>query len=93
MDKINEIRNSIKAHNLKDKGVSAIEFSKKYNIVYSGGYDGSFFIWNLDNSSPSFGSYDLDVKENNSYEAINDVDDDEIDFYKKVLEDEYIRSQ
>lgn len=63
MDKLNDVKNSIKAHNLKDKGVSALDFSNKYNVVYSGGYDGSFFIWHLDEGEIPFGSYELNPKQ------------------------------
>jgi len=38
----------MKAHNVMTKGVSAIEYSKKYRLIYSGGYDGSFFLWKLE---------------------------------------------
>lgn len=46
MDDIDNFED-IKAHNLKYNGVRTIEYSKKYPIIYSGGYDGSFFAWQL----------------------------------------------
>jgi WD40 repeat protein len=47
LDKLIE-KKEIKAHNLVDNGVSALEFSNKNKVVYSGGFDGSFFVWNLE---------------------------------------------
>jgi WD40 repeat protein len=37
----------IKAHNYKYTGVSCVAFSSNSNLIYSGGNDGSLFIWEL----------------------------------------------
>jgi len=31
--------------------VSSLDFSKKHKLLYTGGFDGSFFLWNLDKIS------------------------------------------
>ena len=84
LDHLNEVKQYITGHNLKDKGVSALEYSKKYSVVYSGGYDGSFFIWSQEKDL-EFNSYGLNFKQNYIDDYVQDVDDDDVDFYKQVL--------
>lgn len=33
-----------RAHNIKSEGVSYVHLSEKYNLLYTGGFDGSFMI-------------------------------------------------
>ncbi len=35
----------MKGHSLKSGGVSALEVSSKYKMIYTGGFDGSIFWW------------------------------------------------
>lgn len=73
-------------------GCSALDYSNKYKLVYSGGYDGSFFIWKLDDVvMKDFGklpatSVLLEI------EDIDDLPDSSILHFKKVLEEEFIKS-
>jgi len=45
-DRLNNDISVIKGHSLKSGGVSAIEVSSKYKMIYTGGFDGSIFWWN-----------------------------------------------
>jgi WD40 repeat protein len=73
-------------------GCSALDYSNKYKLVYSGGYDGSFFIWKLDDVvMKDFGklpatSVLLEI------EDIDDLPDSSILHFRKVLEEEFIKS-
>lgn len=83
---------SLKCHNLMTNGCSAVEHSNKYKLIYSGGYDGSFFIWKLDEvMMKNFGSQPsssilLEIEE------MDDLPDSSILHFKKVLEEEFIKS-
>lgn len=73
-------------------GCSAVEHSNKYKLIYSGGYDGSFFIWKLDEvMMKDFGTLPassvlLEMEE------MDDLPDSSILHFKKVLEEEFIKS-
>jgi len=50
---------NIPAQNILHRGVSALEFSNKGRLVYSGGYDGSLFLWRVEEGAFEFGNQPL----------------------------------
>lgn len=81
LEKLSELQ-SIKAHNWKSNGVSALDFSKKHKLLYTGGFDGSFFIWALDKISfNSSASAEYSILEEQP--QINDTPDEEILHFQK----------
>eukprot|EP00825_Cyclidium_porcatum_P004670 TRINITY_DN1220_c0_g1_i2.p1 TRINITY_DN1220_c0_g1~~TRINITY_DN1220_c0_g1_i2.p1 ORF type:complete len:1061 (-),score=222.02 TRINITY_DN1220_c0_g1_i2:1563-4745(-) len=91
MDQLSETK-KIKAHNLKSKGVSSIEYSKKHKLCYSGGFDGSFLIWKFGDVQISSGEK-VQFSQVSKGTKIEDMKDSSIQHYKKVLEEEYVKTQ
>ncbi|EGR30550.1 hypothetical protein IMG5_129360, partial [Ichthyophthirius multifiliis] len=92
LDKLQDIQ-QIKAHNWKNKGVCSLCFSKKYKILYTGGYDGSFFIWNLENRLMLQNLQNQQKNQSENMQEIEDQEDEKVRYYQKVLEEEFIKSQ
>ncbi|EAR97028.3 hypothetical protein TTHERM_00196190 (macronuclear) [Tetrahymena thermophila SB210] len=90
LEKLSEFQ-QIKSHNWKINGVSTLDFSKKYKLLYSGGYDGSFFAWSLD--KVSFQNIQRNYEILREDVNIQDLPDEKVMHYQKVLEEELIKSK
>lgn len=91
MNQLTDLK-KIKAHNLKSRGVSALDYSRRHKLCFSGGFDGSFLVWR-------FGDVQLSSTEKTQFPQaskaakIEDLKDGSIQHYKKVLEEEYVKTQ
>lgn len=90
----NNLIGTFRSHNYLLDGISTISVSQKNQVIYVGGYDGSIFIFGLNNKVTGF--IDVinkngEVSELEALESLEIINDEELKSIEEIVHLEYIK--